>query len=222
MQAEGPKFEIDTRALLNQAEYVFLKLGEEVSQISKQVNEHKRLRGPTLKLLKQAKIEKAFLERYRYSAGSDPEISGIIDMLDQRQKLLSKLLPMRVPLKELIQELKNKYETSVFRVIEPVTDRLFSDMDSVYKMVDLLKNDLTQIDLMQIVKPVFKPFADFLGERLAHEWRSGIESLKDFENKIYVPLDTYTVVYFSVRDSVLSTVGASIRPFLMSMKKNFE
>lgn len=211
-------FKSKIRVKLNSLESVFLAMDKEIQFYKAEILKHNSLLQPCQEMLNEAIGEKHFLQRYRYSAGVGPEIVAVMEMLDKRIKTLNEIMPMDVPLKEIIEEMVFKWHDQVVPKIREVSEMLFEDMNMLNRVVDFMKNDVDQIDLQEMVKPVLSPFIDFYGKRVIKDWGTQIEQLDDFKNKIYVPFDTYTVVYFSVRDSIVETVVNSVKPFMNNLK----
>lgn len=218
MAKSKKKFESKIRAKLNGLESVFLAMDKEIEFYKAEILKHNSLLHPCQSMLNEAQGERHFLQRYRYSAGIGPEMIAIMDMLDKRIETLKEVMPMDVPLKQIIEELLFKWHDQVMPRIRGLSAMLFEDMNMLNRVVDFMKNDVDQIDLQEMVRPVLNPFIDFYGNRVVKSWGSEIEELDDFKNKIYIPFDTYTVVYFSVRESIIETVINSVKPFLQNLK----
>lgn len=211
-------FKKKAKEKLNALEAIFLEIDKEVQFYQREIKKHKSLLEPITHLLNEAVKEKNFLTRYKYSAGISPEMVSVIDMVNKRIETLNELMPMEIPLKDIVNDIKYKWQDRVLAQIKEIVQILFDDMNLLNRVADFLKNDVKEIDLQGMVQPIMKPFIDFYGKRVVTEWGSALEELKDFQNKIWVPMDTYTMVYFSVRDSIIKTVINSVKPFVNSLR----
>jgi DNA repair exonuclease SbcCD ATPase subunit len=218
-KSKHKSFKSKIRSKLNSLESVFLEIDKEVQFYKKEILKHNSILKPCKHLLEEAQVEKNFLQRYRYSAGANPEIMAVMEMLDQRIKTLKEIMPMEVPLKEIIDEIKYKWHDQVIPKIKALAVELFADMNMLNRVTDFMKNYIDEIDLQKMVRPVLNPFIDFYGKRVVEEWGTGVTELDHFKDKIYMPFDTYTVVYFSVRESIVETVVNSVKPFMNNLKR---
>jgi hypothetical protein len=203
---------------LKKLEHLFLEIDKEVKFYKTEIVKHNSLLEPIKHLLNESIKEKNFLQRYKYSAGATPDLISVIQMVDERVETLTELMPMDIPEKDIVNDIKFKWQEKVLTQAKEIIKAIFKDMNLLNRVVDFLKNDVKEIDLQTMVKPILKPFIDFYGKRVVEEWHGSLEELKDFQNKIWVPLDTYTIVYFSVRDSIMKTVINSVKPFMNSYK----
>jgi len=219
LKSQQKTFKLTIRKKLNSLESIFLEMDKEIQVYKKEIIKHKSILEPCIHLLNEALAEKHFLQRYRYSAGATPEIIAIMEMLDERIKTMNDIMPMDIPIKEIIEDIKYKWHDQVIPKIKDLAVVLFEDMNILYRVTDFLKNYIDQVDLQKMVKPILNPFIDFYGKRVVEEWGTGVSELDHFKDKIYVPLDTYTVVYFSVRESMIETVVNSVKPFIKNFKR---
>ena len=211
-------FEAKVRKQIDILESFFLEIDKEVKYYSVEIDKHNSILEPCEELLNEAVNELYFLRRYRYSGGVTPETISILELLENRIKILQEIMPMNIPVTQIVDEIKFKWHVQVMKQIKVICKLLFKDMNQLNQVVDFMKNDVTEIDLQKMVEPIIEPFIDFYGKRIVEEWGGSIKQLNDFENKIFVPFDTYTVVYFSVRESIVETVVNSVKPFINGLK----